>query len=129
MLNIKKNIDEINFYVGLNREAFIKEVNNNSSFDFYDKYLIELTPREFIDFLNFLTDYISDDDTENNHHLSALLTYMSNSESTFPDFSSIVERVDYLKQIHTVERIKNENQSLKKEIKADEKLKSINERL
>lgn len=135
MLNIKKNIDEINFYVGLNRDSFIKEVNNNSSFDFYDKYLIELTPREFIDFSNFLIDYILNDSNEDNHPLSILLNYMygyevmNSSESKCPDFSSIVERVNALKENHIQERIKKENESLKKEIKTNAELSHKNERL
>ena len=135
MLNIKNNIDEINFYVGLNRDIFIMEINNNSSFEFYDKYLIELTPREFIDFSNFLIDYIPDDDIEDNPPLSMLLNYMcgynimNSSEGKFPDFSSIVERVNALKETHILERIKKENESLKKEIKTNGELRSKNERL
>ncbi|MEH4626317.1 hypothetical protein PO369_22355 [Phytobacter diazotrophicus] len=135
MLNIKKNIDEINFYVGLNRDVFIKEINSNSSFEFYDKYLIELMPREFIDFSNFLIDYILNDSIEDNHPLSILLNYMygyevmNSSENKLPDFSSIVQRVNALKENHIQERIKKENESLKKEIKTNGELRSKNERL
>jgi hypothetical protein len=79
-----------------------------------------LTPREFIDFSDFLIDYISDDDIEDNHPLSMLLNYMygyntmNSSEGKYPDFSSIVERVSALKENHILERIKKENESLKK---------------
>ena len=58
MIDIKGNIDHVRVYYYSNEHLFRSELIKLGSYEFYDKYLCNLTPREYLDFLQLLFDDI-----------------------------------------------------------------------
>ncbi len=56
MINIKGNIDHIREYFYTNEYLLRSELIKLGSYDFYDKYLCDLSPREYLDLLQILID-------------------------------------------------------------------------
>ncbi|EFO2164664.1 hypothetical protein DS408_22910, partial [Escherichia coli] len=80
MINIKGNIDHIRVYYYSNEHLFRNELIKLSSYEFYDKYLCNLTPREHLDFLQFLIDDISERTTIIPDETTSLISYMLGKE-------------------------------------------------
>lgn len=80
MINIKENIDHIRVYYYSNEHLFKSELIKLGSYEFYDKYLYNLTPREYLDFLQFLIDDISERKTIIPDETTSLISYMLGKE-------------------------------------------------
>ncbi|WP_459176465.1 hypothetical protein [Ewingella americana] len=114
MIDVKNNMDHIKYYFYNNEMLFKNEIEKNSSFNFCDKYLLALSTREFLDFIQLLIDEIIESDIEIPCEITDLLSYIVGKDIVvkndkgeyilrdfiFDDFSDIQRRVDTLKLSH-----------------------------
>lgn len=137
MINIKENIDGLNFYIGSNLDEFLNEIDSKSPFEFFDTYLLEFMPREFYDFSFYLLDLISDiqDRPEITDSIIDLLKYLLNdklTEDLYIDFSSyndIKEHFELLLDNHLTEKIRLEKLNLNGKISLCESKKHSSSRI
>ncbi|KGD76129.1 hypothetical protein ID11_10675 [Pantoea vagans] len=96
----------------------MQELNELSSFQFYECYLLELSARDLTDFFQYLSDYKIDNNLDDKHSISQLISYGFGQKSTldeelqFENFQSIKSRVDDLRNEHLTQRIKKEQKVL-----------------
>ncbi|EMW9515971.1 hypothetical protein ABWQ78_002937 [Salmonella enterica subsp. enterica serovar Newport] len=122
MINIKGNIDHIRVYYYSNEHLFRNELIKLGSYEFYDKYLCNLTPREYLDFLQFLIDDINERTTIIPDETTSLISYMLGkeiltkqednsfaiSENIFTEnYQDLTKKFITLNNIHTAKREKN----------------------
>ncbi|MCS2169372.1 hypothetical protein EYZ01_13940 [Hafnia alvei] len=114
MIDVKNNIEHIKYYFYNNEMLFKNEIERISSFNFCDKYLLTLSTREFLDFIELLIDEIIESDIEIPCKITDLLNYILGKDIVvkndkgehilqdviFNDFSDIQKRVDTLKLSH-----------------------------
>lgn len=114
MIDVKNNIEHIKYYFYNNEMLFKNEIGRISSFNFCDKYLLTLSTREFLDFIELLIDEIIESDIEIPCNITDLLNYILGKDIVvkndkgenilqdviFNDFSDIQKRVDSLKLSH-----------------------------
>ncbi|MDL4912801.1 MAG: hypothetical protein QRY16_03100 [Enterobacterales bacterium endosymbiont of Blomia tropicalis] len=122
MINIKENIDHIRVYYYSNEHLFKSELIKLGSYEFYDKYLYNLTPRIYLDFLQFLIDDISERKPIIPDETTSLISYMLGkeiltkqednsfaiSENFFTEnYQDLTKKFITLNNIHTAKREKN----------------------
>jgi len=118
MIDIKNNIDNMWIYFPENENDILNEVSTLTSFQFYDRYLLELSAREFLDFFQYLCDYKINNEFDESHAISQLINYgfgykSDKSHDNQPnDFSFFRDRVEKLKSEHFAERINSEKNKL-----------------
>lgn len=118
MIDIKNNIDNMWVYFPEHENEILNEVSIFTSFQFYDRYLLELSAREFLDFFQYLCDYKINNEIDDSHAISQLINYgfgydSDNSHDNRPnDFSFFRNRVEKLRSEHCVERINSEKKKL-----------------
>jgi len=118
MIDIKNNLDIMWVYFSEHESEILRELNELSSFQFYERYLLELSARGFHDFFQYLLDYKIDNELDDEDAISQLISYGLGQESTldegsqFENFDFIQSRVDELKNKHLTERINNEKELL-----------------
>lgn len=118
MIDIKNNLEIMWIYFLENENEILQELHESSSFEFYERYLLELSAREFLDFFQYLLDYKIDNNLDDKHSISQLICYGFDQKSTldgepkFENFQSIQSRVADLRSEHLTQRIKNEQQLL-----------------
>ncbi|MFB4410193.1 hypothetical protein [Pantoea sp. ANP04] len=118
MIDIKNNLEIMWIYFLENENEILQELHESSSFEFYERYLLELSAREFLDFFQYLLDYKIDNNLDDKHSISQLISYGFDQKSTldgepqFENFLSIQSRVADLRSEHLTQRIKNEQQLL-----------------
>ncbi|MGC0929499.1 hypothetical protein WKH10_00700 [Pantoea agglomerans] len=118
MIDIKNNLEIMWIYFPANENEILQELHKSSSFEFYERYLLELSAREFLDFFQYLLDYKIDNNLDDKHSISQLISYGFDQKSTldgepqFENFLSIQSRVADLRSEHLTQRIKNEQQLL-----------------
>jgi len=118
MIDIKNNLEIMWIYFLENENEILQELHESSSFEFYERYLLELSAREFLDFFQYLLDYKIDNNLDDKHSISQLISYGFDQKSTldgepkFENFQSIQSRVADLRSEHLTQRIKNEQQLL-----------------
>ncbi|HEM6600459.1 TPA: hypothetical protein ACGBO9_000230 [Yersinia enterocolitica] len=114
MIDVKNNMEHIKYYFYNNEMLFKNEIGKISSFNFCDKYLLTLSTREFLDFIQLLIDDIIESDIEIPCEITDLLSYIVGKDIVvkndkgeyilrdiiFNDFSDIQRRVDTLKLSH-----------------------------
>ncbi|AJJ17932.1 hypothetical protein CH53_916 [Yersinia intermedia] len=114
MIDVKNNMEHIKYYFYNNEMLFKNEFGKSSSFNFCDKYLLTLSTREFLDFIQLLIDEIIESDIEIPCEITDLLSYIIGKDIVvkndkgeyilrdfiFDDFSDIQRRVDTLKVSH-----------------------------
>ncbi|MDJ0091650.1 hypothetical protein [Pantoea allii] len=118
MIDIKKNLEIMWIYFPENEHEILQELNESSAFEFYERYLLELSAREFLDFFQYLSDYKIDNNLDDKHSISQLIIYGFGQKSTldgepqFENLQSIQSRVADLRNEHLTQRIKNEQEVL-----------------
>ncbi|MGC1147606.1 hypothetical protein WKH63_09435 [Pantoea agglomerans] len=118
MIDIKNNLEIMWVYFPDNENEILQELNESSAFEFYERYLLELSAREFIDFFQYLLDYKIDNNLDDKHSISQLISYgfgqksILDREPQFENFQSIQSRVADLRSEHLTQRIKNEQKGL-----------------
>lgn len=118
MIDIKNNIDIMWVYFPEHESELLHELNELSSFQFYECYLLELSARDLTDFFQYLSDYKIDNNLDDKHSISQLISYGFGQKSTldeelqFENFQSIKSRVDDLRNEHLTQRIKKEKKLL-----------------
>ncbi|MGC0936633.1 hypothetical protein WKG99_14410 [Pantoea agglomerans] len=118
MIDIKNNLEIMWIYFPANENEILHELHESSSFEFYERYLLELSAREFIDFFQYLLDYKIDNNLDDKHSISQLISYgfgqksILDREPQFENFQSIQSRVADLRSEHLTQRIKNEQKGL-----------------
>lgn len=55
MIDIKNNLEIMWIYFPENEHEILQELNESSAFDFYERYLLELSASEFLDFFQYLS--------------------------------------------------------------------------
>ncbi len=109
-------------YFPENENEILQELNESSAFEFYDRYLLELSASEFLDFFQYLSDYKIDNNLDDKHSISQLISYGFGQKFTldvepqFENFMSIQSRVAHLRSEHLTQRIKNEQEVLDSKI-------------
>lgn len=122
MIDIKNNLEIMWIYFPENEHEILQELNESSAFDFYERYLLELSASEFLDFFQYLSDFKIDNDLDDQHSISQLIIYgfgqksTLDGESQFENFQSIQSRVADLRNEHLTQRIKNEQKVLHSKI-------------
>ena len=137
MINIKENIESLSFYVGINLDEFLNEIDSKSPFKFFDTYLLQLMPREFYDFSFYLLDLISNiqERPEIIDSIIDLLKYLLNDKLTedlcidFSSYNDIKEHFELLLDNHLTEKIRFEKLNLNGKISACESSKNFNSRI
>ncbi|MGC1063127.1 hypothetical protein WKH44_17670 [Pantoea agglomerans] len=118
MIDIKNNLEIMWIYFLENENEILQELHESSSFEFYERYLLELSAREFLDFFQYLLDYKIDNNLDDKHSISQLISYgfgqksILDREPKFENFQSIQSRVADLRSEHLTQRIKNEQKGL-----------------
>lgn len=118
MIDIKNNLEIMWIYFPENEHDILLELNESSAFEFYERYLLELSAREFLDFFQYLSDYKIDNNLDDKHSISKLISYGFGQKSTldgepqFENFQFIQSRVADLRSEHLTQRIKNEQEVL-----------------
>jgi len=118
MIDIKNNIDIMWVYFPEHESELLQELNELSSFQFYECYLLELSAREFLDFFQYLLNYKIDNNLDDKHSISQLISYGFGPKTTldeelqFENFQSIKSRVADLRNEHLTQRIKKEQKVL-----------------
>lgn len=121
MINIKENIDHIRVYYYSNEHLFKSELIKLGSYEFYDKYLCNLTPREYLDFSQLLIDDIRERKTIIPDETTSLISYMLGkeiltkqednsfaiSELFTENYQDLTKKFITLNNIHTAKREKN----------------------
>ena len=117
MIDIKGNIDHIRVYYYSNEHLFRSELIKLGSYEFYDKYLCNLTPREYL-----LIDDIIERTTIIPDEITSLISYMLDkeiltkqednsfaiSENIFTEnYQDLTKKSITLNNIHTAKREKN----------------------
>jgi len=82
MIDIKNNLEIMWIYFPENEHEILQELNESSAFDFYERYLLELSASEFLDFIQYLSDVKIDNDLDDKHSISQLISYSSGQKST-----------------------------------------------
>lgn len=122
MIDIKNNLEIMWVYFPDNENEILQELNESSAFEFYDRYLLELSASEFLDFFQYLSDYKTDNNLDDKHSISQLISYgfgqqfTLDGEPQFENFMSIQSRVADLRSEHLTQRIKNEQEVLDSKI-------------
>lgn len=118
MIDIKNNLEIMWIYFPANENEILHELHESSSFEFYERYLLELLAREFIDFFQYLLDYKIDNNLDDKNSISQLISYgfgqksILDREPQFENFQSIQSRVADLRSEHLTQRIKNKQKGL-----------------
>lgn len=118
MIDIKNNIDIMWVYFPEHESELLQELNVLSSFQFYECYLLKLSARDLTDFFQYLSDYKIDNNLDDKHSISQLISYgfgqkyTLDEEPQFENFQSIKSRVADLRSEHLTQRIKNEQKVL-----------------
>lgn len=118
MIDIKNNIDNMWVYFPDHENEILNEVSMLTSFQFYDRYLLDLSAREFLDFFQYLFDYKVNNEIDDSHAISQLINYgfgydLDNSHDNRPDdFSFFRDRVEKIRSEHFAERINSEKNKL-----------------
>ena len=118
MIDIKNNIDNMWIYFPEHENDILNEVSTLTSFQFYDRYLLELSAREFLDFFQYLCDYKINNEFDESHAISQLINYgfgynSDKSHDNQPnDFRFFRDRVEKLRSEHFAERINSEKNKL-----------------
>jgi len=118
MIDIKNNLEIMWIYFPENENKILQELNELSAFDFYERYLLELSASEFLNFFQYLSDFKIDNDLDDKHSISQLISYSFVQKSTldgelqFENFQYIELRVAELRSEHLTQRIKNEQEVL-----------------
>ncbi|MDV0909886.1 hypothetical protein [Klebsiella variicola] len=122
MIDIKGNIDHVRVYYYSNEHLFRSELIKLGSYEFYDKYLCNLTPREYLYFLQLLIDDIIERTTITPDEITSLISYMLGkeiltklednsfaiSENIFTEnYQDLTKKSITLNNIHTAKREKN----------------------
>ncbi len=95
MIDIKNNLEIMWVYFPDNENEILQELNESSAFKFYDRYLLELSASEFLDFFQYLSDYKIDNNLDDKHSISQLISYgfgqkfTLDGEPKFENFMSI----------------------------------------
>lgn len=137
MIKIKENIDNLSFYIGLNLDEFLNEIDSKSPFKFFDTYLLQLMLREFYDFSFYLLDLISNIQyrSEIIDSIIYLLKYLLNDKLTedlcidFSSYNDIKEHFELLLDSHLTEKIRFEKLNLIGRIIFCESKKCTNNRI
>lgn len=135
MIDIKNNIDIMWIYFPEHENVILNEISMLTSFQFYDRYLMELSAREFLDFFQYLFDYKINNEIADSHAVSQLINYgfgydSDNSHDNRPNnFNFIQDRVEKLRSEHIDERINSEKKQLGLNIICNAKKRGENERL
>jgi len=121
MIDIKNNIENIRYYFYDNVNLIKNEISECEPFHFYDRYLLELTAREFLDFIYILIDDVTESVFEKKNDTIDLINYMAGEELIVIDeiegvyslqeseltcMKDIQKRIDLLKEIHHIEKEK-----------------------
>jgi len=121
MINIKDNMEYFKYYFYENEGAIKNEIEKHTSFVFYEKYLLELTAREYLDFIHILIDDINESEFKINNKIVKIINYMvgqevihidenegfySLKEAVFNSFQDIEKRIKSLKDTHHIEKEK-----------------------
>lgn len=118
MIDIKNNINNMWVYFPEHENEILNEVSILTSFQFYDRYLLDLSAREFLDFFQYLFDYKVNNEIDDSHAISLLINYgfgydSDNSHDNRPnDFSFFRDRVEKIRSEHFAERINSEKNKL-----------------
>lgn len=118
MIDIKNNIDNMWVYFPEHENEILNEVSMLTSFQFYDRYLLKLSAREFLDFFQYLCDYKINDEIDDSHAISQLINYAfgydsdNNHDNRPNDFSFFRDRVEKLRSEHFAEKINSEKNKL-----------------
>lgn len=118
MIDIKNNIDNMWVYFPEHENEILNEVSMLTSFQFYDRYLLKLSAREFLDFFQYLCDYKINNEIDDSHAISQLINYAfgydsDNSHDNRPnDFSFFRDRVEKLRSEHFAEKINSKKNKL-----------------
>ncbi|RRZ87008.1 hypothetical protein [Erwinia sp. 198] len=135
MIDIKNNMEIMWIYFPENENEILQELNESSAFDFYERYLLELSASEFLDFFQYLLDYKIDNNFDDKHSISQLISYgfgqkpTLDGEPQFENFHSIQSRVADLRSEHLTQRIKNEQEVLGSKIELQEETIKKQDRL
>lgn len=135
MIDIKNNLEIMWIYFPENANKILQELNESSSFEFYERYLLDPSASEFLDFFQYLSDFKIDNVLDDKHSISQLISYSFGQKSTldgelqFENFQYIELRVAELRSEHLTQRIKNEQKVLGSKIELQEETIKKQDRL